>query len=505
MGPFGKRNALASVMEGPGAAVRPVTTDAQGNTIWEDAQGRVTSAPGQAGAGYTATQTGRAVPNYLGDIIKANQAPAGSRLKAMSGGGNATEWWGDNQYKTPEHVYIGDPTTHSSGSADNQIPDNFLTPNKRAPTSYWTPEVMAGRMSLLNGKPYEILDAQGNVIGTDVFRNLSDADSMDNVAIAMMSMGFGAALAGAGAAATAGGAGSGAGAGGAGYGIIGGATEPVASLSTAGFGSAAGAGGAGAAGYGAFGATEPVASLSLGGGGAGYGAIGGAVEPVASLSTASGGSSIPGLGSLLKSGASKMAGEFSWTDLIGPALNLAGGAMGAEAAEDASHAQLQAAREAAARFEPWRQVGAWGIGQAGTMLGKDGAEAARAAFAADPGYQHRLAQGENALTRMASARGGLGSGKFLKDAIRFNQGEASQEFGNSLNRLLAISGMGQTATGSSADYLTQGANAQAAGTVGAANAWGNALTQGYGMYQNNQQQRQNTAFQNALLAKYMGA
>lgn len=187
--------------------------------------------------------------------------------------------------------------------------------------------------------------------------------------------------------------------------------------------------------------------------------------------------------------ASSAMSNFSWTDLIGPGLQLVGGAMNAKAAGDASQDQLQAAREAAARFEPWRQAGAFGIGRAATMLGKEGPEAARAAFATDPGYQWRLEQGEKGLERAAAARGLLGSGRYLKDAMRFNQGEATQEFGNAYNRLANLAGMGQTATQSSSDFLTQGANAQAAGRVGQANAWNNALGQGVSMYQNNRLMR----------------
>lgn len=191
----------------------------------------------------------------------------------------------------------------------------------------------------------------------------------------------------------------------------------------------------------------------------------------------------------LKNLAGKAMGEFSWTDLIGPGMQLVNGYMGSKAAGDAADAQLQAAREAAARFEPWRQAGAWGIGRGATMMGKEGPEAARSAFMQDPGYQWRLEQGEKGLERAAAARGLLGSGRYLKDAMRFNQGEATQEFGNSFNRLMTLAGMGQTATQSSSDYLTQGANAQAAGRVGQANAWNNALGQGVSMYQNNRLMR----------------
>jgi hypothetical protein len=248
-------------------------------------------------------------------------------------------------------------------------------------------------------------------------------------------------------------------------------------LSNAGLMESFGAGGSGVAGVGGA------------GGGGGSGGAGGAAptgtpppanpyHPASYLNTTN-------LSNLAKAGMS----NFSWTDLIGPGLQLIGGAMNADAAKDASDAQLQAAREAAARFEPWRQAGAWGVGRAATMLGKEGPEAAKAAFAVDPGYQWRLSQGENALERAASARGLLGSGRYLKDAMRFNQGEASQEFGNAYNRLTNLAGLGQTATQSSADYLTQGANAQAAGRVGQANAWNNALGQGYGMYESNRLMR----------------
>lgn len=191
----------------------------------------------------------------------------------------------------------------------------------------------------------------------------------------------------------------------------------------------------------------------------------------------------------LKNLAGSAMSDFSWTDLIGPGLQLVGGAMNADAAKDAADTQLQAAREAAARFEPWRQAGAWGIGRGATMLGKEGPEAARTAFQASPDYQFRMEEQAKALERARSAGGLLGSGKYLKDALKYSGNLASGEFGNSFNRLMALAGMGQTATQSSSDFLTQGANAQAAGRVGQANAWNNALGQGYSMYSDNRLMR----------------
>lgn len=129
-------------------------------------------------------------------------------------------------------------------------------------------------------------------------------------------------------------------------------------------------------------------------------------------------------------------------------------------------------------------------------------------FEVDPGYEFRQAEGEKAMQRAASVGGGIDSGAMFKDAMRFNQGLASEEYGKAYdrfnnnqdrtyNKLASISGVGQTASnniGSAAqNYGNQASgniigagNAQAAGRVGSANAWNNALGQGVSMYQQNQ-------------------
>jgi len=109
----------------------------------------------------------------------------------------------------------------------------------------------------------------------------------------------------------------------------------------------------------------------------------------------------------------------------------------------------------------------------------------------DPSYQFRLGEGMKALERNAAARGGLISGGALKAAQRYGQDYASQEFGNAYNRLAAMAGIGQTATGAmsnaagnfgvNAGQNYMGAvNARASGYVGGANA----LTGGLGQYMN---------------------
>jgi hypothetical protein len=82
----------------------------------------------------------------------------------------------------------------------------------------------------------------------------------------------------------------------------------------------------------------------------------------------------------------------------------------------------------------------------------------------DPGYQFRMEQGQQALERaQAGQPGGALSGRALKEAMRYNQGLASQEYGqaygraerereteraygsDAFNRLASLAGVGQTA------------------------------------------------------------
>lgn len=114
----------------------------------------------------------------------------------------------------------------------------------------------------------------------------------------------------------------------------------------------------------------------------------------------------------------------------------------------------------------------------------------------DPGYAFRLQQGQMANQAMANKAGGLIGGNALAGLQDYTQGQASQEYGNAFNRfqtqrsniyntLASIAGLGQTAqqqqnqlaqnyTNAQTGLLTGAGAAQAAGQVGAANAWGNA-------------------------------
>ena len=147
-----------------------------------------------------------------------------------------------------------------------------------------------------------------------------------------------------------------------------------------------------------------------------------------------------------------------------------------------------------------------------------------AEFKVDPGYQFRLDQGNKAIQNLAAATGNLNSGRALKDAMNFSSGLASQEYQNAYgrynndyltgfnshmqnyltgfntdqtnktniyNKLMGLTGLGQSSasalanvgqnySGQVSNNLAQGANAQASGAVGQANA----INQGLGTVTN---------------------
>lgn len=123
----------------------------------------------------------------------------------------------------------------------------------------------------------------------------------------------------------------------------------------------------------------------------------------------------------------------------------------------------------------------------------------------DPGYQFRLGEGINALNKTAAARGGMMSGRALKEAERYGQNYASNEYNNAFNRyyeqrnqmlnpLQSLLGQAQTSANQQgvmgANYGTRAgenmmaaANARASGYVGGANALNQALGGAYKNYQ----------------------
>lgn len=65
-------------------------------------------------------------------------------------------------------------------------------------------------------------------------------------------------------------------------------------------------------------------------------------------------------------------------------------------------------------------------------------------FYKSPGYQFRLNEGLKGVGRMAAARGGFASGRTLKEISRYGSDYAAGEYGNYMNRLQSLAGLGQT-------------------------------------------------------------
>lgn len=161
---------------------------------------------------------------------------------------------------------------------------------------------------------------------------------------------------------------------------------------------------------------------------------------------------------------------------------------------------------------PYQAAGTKAIGQLGEGTAPGGvfnsSPTSAQVLGQDPGYAFRMQQGQLALERAEAAGGGVGSGGALKAGVQYGQDQASAEYGAAYNRFMQnrqsnfgnlseIAGLGENAnsaltaagtgasanvahttlagTAAQADYLTQGANAQAGGLIGQANAWSSAL------------------------------
>lgn len=153
------------------------------------------------------------------------------------------------------------------------------------------------------------------------------------------------------------------------------------------------------------------------------------------------------------------------------------------AANTASGTQLKMYNQNRADLAPYRQAGYTALNELGTETAPGGdlnRDFTLADFNADPGYQFRMDQGQQALERSASARGGLLSGGAGKALERYGQDYASNEYSSAysrfnndrttrFNRLSALSGIGQQATNTTTQQGASTANSIAENTLGAGN------------------------------------
>ena len=189
---------------------------------------------------------------------------------------------------------------------------------------------------------------------------------------------------------------------------------------------------------------------------------------------------------------------------------LGGAAMQSSAAKSAADKQsagaLQAQQYLTQLNQPYLNLGQVGVGQ--LMKGLEGGQYGLGSlpqFQAptldqarqSPGYRFAQQQGIDAIQRSATARGALGSGSTLKALQSYGTGLADSTYGNVFNRAMqgyqanlqrqgqefgqtfGVTGLGQNTASSMgqsiAELMTGSANAQAAGTVGSANAWSGGL------------------------------
>ena len=109
-----------------------------------------------------------------------------------------------------------------------------------------------------------------------------------------------------------------------------------------------------------------------------------------------------------------------------------------------------------------------------------------AGFFASPNYTFRRDEGLRGIENSFAARGGALSGNALRALNEFNSNLASSEFGNYVNQLNNLAGLGQSATnqgvgaaqytGSNVgNFLSNSGNARASGIANQSNAWTNLL------------------------------
>ena len=131
---------------------------------------------------------------------------------------------------------------------------------------------------------------------------------------------------------------------------------------------------------------------------------------------------------------------------------------GAEQQAASAQAQIEEERrqydQTRADFAPYRETGyaaldklsgMYGLKSSTSPLGYAGSD-----FQTSPGYEFRRSEGLRGIDRGLAARGLLNSGGADRARMRYADGLASSEYDTYANRLAAMAGVGQSATGSTA-------------------------------------------------------
>ena len=203
----------------------------------------------------------------------------------------------------------------------------------------------------------------------------------------------------------------------------------------------------------------------------------------------------------------------TWVAAAIGGASIVSGMISGNAATDAANTQAQAGRDAQAAllgvgkdvsklYQPYQDVGAQGLtnlsdmAKSGYMSNQFSNKDLNAQMA--PNYAFQLGQGQQSNLAQSNATGGLVGGNAMKGLQDYTQGYAGNAYQNAFNNYQAqrtniynqnagLAGIGQNAVTGSANAqlgigtqisnITQGiGNAQAAGQIGAANAYGGAVT-----------------------------
>lgn len=131
---------------------------------------------------------------------------------------------------------------------------------------------------------------------------------------------------------------------------------------------------------------------------------------------------------------------------------------------------------------PWRQAGAEAVTSLQTSI-----DAGPGEYTKSPGYEVRLAEGQEAITNRASMHGNVLSGATMKAGARFAEDYATKDYDNFLNRYYQslqpkqqlaqigqasaaqVGSQGQQTAGMVGQAQQYGGEAAAGGTMGAAN------------------------------------
>ena len=190
----------------------------------------------------------------------------------------------------------------------------------------------------------------------------------------------------------------------------------------------------------------------------------------------------------------------SWVAVAVVGSSLIGGLAQSSAASSAANAQVASNTQSIAaqqdmfnkvqaNLQPYMQAGTGALSQQQNLLGLGGAQAQTDAINAlsnSPQMQSLLTQGENAMRQNASATGGLRGGNFQAALAQFRPQLLNQLISSQFTNLGGLTALGQSAAAgvgnagmqsasNIGNLLSASGQAQAAGIMGGANAFNNAL------------------------------